>query len=366
MPIPAPLSAYLKAYRKWVVISYILLFLSIALLLYWSLAVIFEDVLLSYVLVLATIAFAFILASLVEIWFILNIIRQAADYTSVAESFWDKFAQMVVHRHGITKMQQVNLGNIDYSLIRHHADVFGSWVRWLGSLWLCTIVIAVFRVLLREYNPIILILVFGLFISLIFKQKIVALAFGVLIGASFLLIDRGGIELPSPQYPAEPSPNPVPPYVVTVYGGSDSWVTTYTNVAFTNRFSLSNHQGHIRIATYLGDFVDRRGLLQENGAKYRLDNATHFLEAGITPDQWLLSDPAAAPFCLVGCITSGNELPDSENSFGVGHAILLKVGESLHFSYNRIVRGEYKDSFKNDSGYFRFRLIPFQDNKPVQ
>jgi hypothetical protein len=264
---------------------------------------------------------------------------------------------------GRAKDQALEIENIDIGVIRRWSLFWSTVTKVIISGWFAVVALALFRVQIAQYNPIIVVLLTALFISLTFRRWVIAFVLFVLIGGYFILVDAkivDEVRLSDVKVSetSERKPNNLmPAKTVVIHGGMIDWITVYRDLPYTNRFKVENMGGSLQIAGSKNELIDCRGSLMANGIPLSL-NAEHLISAGIEPEHWLVHGDDVAPYCLIACVTEEGQSPADAIPFKVGWRLIVEKDQSLHFWYNHVLKGEFKESYKNDRGSYRVRLTP--------
>lgn len=227
---------------------------------------------------------------------------------------------------------------------------------WLVLLW-----VALFRTQLIRYQPVMVVLLWGLVLSVAFAKKKWKLVFIGAIVVFFLFTDVGRVEIPRVAFDSLGllgGEGAISSREISISGGSSDWTMAFESIPWTNRFAVEFVRGGIRVATASGEIVDNRGLLRGNGVPFLTRDAAHLLDAGIRPDQWLVSDEGAVPFSLVASVVKSGEQPSAGVLTTVRDSILVEAGQSLFLWYNHIVDGRFEGSYLRDRGHYVVRLDP--------
>ena len=353
------------------VVSSLVLFVVVHAWLSWALSVILKDGFISvcfgFFPLVASAVFTVVL--IVTLFF--SLLKQAAELSVVGADIFDKLAGWMMHGAATIGGTEVELTallkGIDISVFRRWGAFWSGIAKVISGGWLALGSLALFRYQTGHYNPLVIVLLASVFTSLLFRKWGIAVAFCVVLGGYFLLVDQsfGRVEIPDVNVPKFSAPMPVvPAQNVTIVGGSTGWATAYRDLPFANRFHVEFVSGNIRIATQTGDIVDHRGLLQQNGVPFDIRTAQHLLKAGVKPTDWLVPEQGAAPFSLVACVSDGNQPPRASDAFSVRREIVVRKGQSLHLWYNHIVRGPFREIFKDDRGQYVIRLKPVETDLP--
>ncbi len=339
----------------------------------WALSVILRDRFLSLFVGFFPLLASAVFTVVLIVTFFFSLLKQAAELSVVGADIFDKFMGWTLQGAAIVAGRQVELApllkGIDISLFRGWGAYWSGIAKVISGGWLALASLALLRYQSGQYNPLVIVLLAGVFASLLFRKWGVAVAFCVLLAAYLLLLDNALARVEVPEVdvnlPKISAPmTSVPPREIAIVGGSTNWVTVYQDLPFANRFDVEYVSGNVRIATQTGDIVDHRGLLQQNGVPFDIRTAKHLLDAGVAPADWLVSDEGATPFSLVACISDGPEAPRAEDAFTVRREIVVHKGHTLHLWYNHLVRGPFAENYKNDRGQYVILLKPIETDIP--
>ena len=363
MPMKSTLRKSVIVLLAVVLLSFTIVHLSLC----WAFSVLLKTAFTGLLLALWPVLLSLFLAVLLLLVVILTVASTAADVTLPA---YEAAGAHLLHAQVVVDLVRVFEKAGIPGTLRSWAKAVRVFAWPFLAAWLVVLCVALLRTQLIQYQPVMVLLLWGLILAVVFAKKKWKLVFIGAIVVFFLFTDVGKVKLSGVSFPdvslGLPGGLPieqVPSREVTISGGMLDWVTVYEDVPFTNRFEVQHISGSMRIATQAGDVVDNLGLLQENGVPFNIRTARHLLDAGVKPSDWLVTDTDATPFSLVGC-AEDDLTACAENGFTVRDRILVRKGQRLRLWYNHVVRGQYGDNFRQDRGQYLVRVVPAESGLP--